>query len=120
MQPQPVTDRQMSFGSDVRGLLPARADIPEEFERYSNPYVKFVSDWFYGGADATRLTEKPGIDRRMALRHLKTVIGSFEPEHNHKIAGVAYLLSLWFDLDAPVVKVSKKAERRKARKEHHR
>jgi hypothetical protein len=29
--------------------------------------------------------------------HLKAIMGSFQPKHEHKTAGVAYLMSLWFE-----------------------
>jgi len=37
-----------------------------------------------------------GIDQNKALRHIKAILGSFEPKHEHKEAAAAYLLSLWF------------------------
>ena len=35
--------------------------------------------------------------------HLKSILQSFKPKHERKEAGVAYLMSLWFD-DIIVVK----------------
>jgi hypothetical protein len=40
---------------------------------------------------------KEGIDRSVAMRHLKCIMSSWEPQHEHKTAGVAYLMSLWFE-----------------------
>jgi hypothetical protein len=39
---------------------------------------------------------KDGINRKDALLHAITVLTSFEPKHEHKIAAVAYLMFLWF------------------------
>ena len=40
---------------------------------------------------------KEGVDTKKALRHVKAVLGSWEPKHEHKEAGVAFLLNEWFD-----------------------
>jgi hypothetical protein len=91
-----VDDATIVFGGRTDELLPPYADIPDEFERAHNPWVRVVVQWFYKGLDATQLQAIDGVDRSAALRHLKTIMGSFEPKHERKIAGVAYLMSLWF------------------------
>ena len=40
---------------------------------------------------------KQGISLSLALRHLGACLSSWEPKHEHKTAGVAYLMSLWFE-----------------------
>ncbi len=45
----------------------------------------------------TKFVSKPGIDETDAKRHLKAVLGSFAPKHEHKEAACAYLMSLWFE-----------------------
>lgn len=87
------------FG-DVKHM-PKYADVPEEFKRDRNAYVRFVSNWFFNGmsnAERARLTPKEGVDAMQAFRAIKTILVSFEPKHEHKEAGAAYLLSQWFDL----------------------
>lgn len=37
-----------------------------------------------------------GVDGNDAYRQLGAIMGSYQPQHVHKIAGVAYLASLWF------------------------
>ena len=89
----------MAFGNVKH--LPKYEDIPAEFKRDRNPYARFVSDWFFRGRtkqDLARLTPKPGVDRPKALAAIQAVLASFEPSHEHKEAGAAYLLSQWFDL----------------------
>jgi hypothetical protein len=98
-EPKELSDPEIIFPCNTSALLPPMSEIPEEFKRHSNKYVRFVSDWFFKGADATRMRPRTGVDRRRAVRHLKAIMGSWEPKHEHKEAGVAYLLSLWFELD---------------------
>jgi hypothetical protein len=97
VDPKPITDVDLAFTAAVDGLLPRWADIPEDFKRGRNKWCRFVSDWFYQGVALSRLVPRDGVDSKMALRHCKAIMGSFEPKHEHKEAGVAYLLSLWFD-----------------------
>ena len=40
-----------------------------------------------------------GIDGVAAMLHLELLIYSFVLSHEHKIAGVAYLMSQWFKLE---------------------
>lgn len=37
-----------------------------------------------------------GVNFKQAHAHIKVVLGSFEPKHERKIAGCAYLASMWF------------------------
>jgi hypothetical protein len=96
-QPATIDDVTVVFPARVVGrLLPDMEDIPAEFKHRSNPWSQLVSRWFFRGLTG-RFVPRDGIDGTAALRHVKTVLGSFEPKHEHKEAGVAYLLSLWFD-----------------------
>lgn len=86
-------------------IIPPRDSIPQEFDfstlvnARSNPYYNFVSKWFYEGIEQDKIPEaKPGIDRKKALRHIHTILGSFEPKHEHKFEAVSYLASLWFEV----------------------
>ena len=89
----------MSFGN-VKHLPPMK-EIPDEFQNHSNKYCRFVSSWFFGGKtteDMQCLVAREGVDRRAAIIAIKSVLTSFEPQHEHKEAGAAYLLSEWFEL----------------------
>jgi hypothetical protein len=97
-QPQLVTGLEVALGGKMDRLLPPRDVIPQEFTHRNNPYHKAAATWFFGGIDSAALQAKPGINRQQGLGHLASVLNSFEPEHDHKVAGVAYLMSLWFDL----------------------
>lgn len=50
-----------------------------------------------------------GVDRYKALRHIHYILGSWEPKHEHKEAGAAFLFNEWFE-DAKWEPEDKKAE----------
>lgn len=57
---------------------------------------EFQTKWFYFGLPpGTQFHMKEGIDGKTAVRHLSCIQKSFQPSHEHKVAAVAYLLSLW-------------------------
>jgi hypothetical protein len=98
----PVVDvdgLDLAFGGDMKKLMPPMAAIPDEFKDYNttNKWLKFQSDWFFYGIKNHKMTPKPGIDAQKALRHMAAIQQSWETQHEHKSAGVAYLASLWFD-----------------------
>lgn len=96
--PTPMDAVSAAFGgADMRELMPKYDDIPQEFRRGSTRWNKFQSDWFYGGITKDGLIAKDGIDLKAAMRHLAAIQSSFEPKHEHKEAGVAYLASRWLD-----------------------
>jgi len=99
MRPQPVSDVELVFPASVvdRGLFPKEEDVPEAFFDRENPWAMFARRWFNEGCSTDSLIPKFGIDKGQAIRHLKVCMGSFAPRHEHKIAGVAYLLSQWFE-----------------------
>lgn len=99
MKPQVISDVELAFPAKVKHLMPDMKDIPEEFKQFCGRGTKWnqlFSDWFYSGLSKLDLVPKDGIDKNLALRHIRAVMGSFEPKHEHKEAAVAYLLSLWF------------------------
>jgi hypothetical protein len=93
-KPIPVDKLDQVFGK-VKGILPPMSAIPDEFDGGSNPWVRWQSQWFFKGL--TRYpVPKEGIDLKAAMANLSCIQRSFEPKHEHKQAGVAYLASLWF------------------------
>ena len=74
--------------------MPRYEDIPAEFKSDTNPWVEWQSQWFYAGLPAFPQARE-GINRNDAQRHLGAIQRSFEPKHEHKMAAVAYLASLW-------------------------
>ncbi len=94
-----VSDGNMLFGQNIP--LPAWDDIPEKFHRYGGtPFNKIASTLFFEGGRLSDfgLTPKDGVDQDKAMRAIRCCLGSFEPKHEHKEAGVAFMFSEWFDL----------------------
>lgn len=99
-EPTVVTDLDIAFPAEALSRMPARTNIPDEFNNPSNDWVKFVSHWFgYGNPFAKWNvgTPDPHIDGDLAIRHIQSIMGSFEPQHQHKIAACAWLMSRWFN-----------------------
>ena len=99
MVPQEVTDVELAFPANIARLMPDYEVIPEEFKAWpgKSKWVQLVTDWFYFGLVSLKAVTKQGIDENKALRHIGAILGSYEPSHEHKTAGAAYLLSLWFE-----------------------
>lgn len=99
MKPADLTAMDQAFPATVMNLMPDYKDIPEEFRRFrpNDKWQKIFSDFFYYGAENINWKAKDGIDRDKAIRHVRTIMGSYEPKHEHKTAACAYLMSLWFD-----------------------
>lgn len=99
--PKPVTMRDIAFGPvSMKDYLPVMEEIPAEFKDGRSRWVGFIAEWFFRGLSKPRvgaLKAKPGVDKLQALGHVKAVIGSYAPKHEHKEAGCAYLMSLWFE-----------------------
>jgi hypothetical protein len=101
--PATVTGLDCAFGGRMEKLLPPYATIPDEYKRGHTKWNKVVSRWFFSGLPKeTRFVPKAGIDEAAAKAHLRAILVSFEPKHEHKEAGCAYLLSKWFeDVEVP-------------------
>ena len=103
-KPTAVSALDVAFCCNAMELMPAYKDIPEEFRNFighnQNQFLKWQQKWFYDGLkkeDISKIKPKKGVIVGKALRHLQAIQGSFEPQHEHKEAGVAYLASLWFE-----------------------
>lgn len=95
--PKDIDDMGMQFG-EIKGIMPPRDSIPKDFWRSNSTWGnRLFNDWFYSGVKSLTLNPKDGIDKTKALRHIKTVMGSFDPAHEDKEATCAYLFDLWFD-----------------------
>lgn len=101
INPIEVSDVEMAFPATVDHLLPSWDEIPDEFKGNNNVFVKITNDQFFGIKNDSSLSLKPDFDLSLVQRHLHCCMGSFSPRHEHKIAGVAYLLSQWFDIVSP-------------------
>lgn len=92
-----VSDAELAFPATVLHLMPKYEDIPEEFKATDTKWNRFFRHAFYFGVSKLEFRTKPGVDPEKAYRHVRTIMGSFEPKHEHKEAAVAFLLSQWFD-----------------------
>tara|TARA_R110002096_G_C14459064_1_gene712137 strand:- start:618 stop:974 length:357 start_codon:yes stop_codon:yes gene_type:complete len=106
-KPIEVNDAEMVFPAEVMGrLMPYYKDLPEGFNGQgkwmNNPWCKNAETWMFNGVDVKKSTVKfkdtlDETEQRMVWRQLQCCMGSFEPKHEHKMAGVGYLMSLFFD-----------------------
>jgi hypothetical protein len=87
-----ITDLDVAFGTTQ--FLPPMDSIPKEYLSGSNIYVQVVEAIFSGSAfpDA-ELTPVEGVSPEGLNKIIRAHVSSWEPKHEHKIAGVAYLLS---------------------------
>lgn len=93
-QPVAIDDATLAFPHSVIGkLLPEWDVIPDEFKSHHHKYAELARKWMYQGIKAIRFN--PEIDAHTAGRHIQACLGSYEPKFQHKIAGVAYLMSIW-------------------------
>jgi len=87
------------FPTSVKGMMPDYKDIPEEFTDHNNrgKWGKLVTQMFFVGLKKLELKPRPGVDKDKALRHIRYILGSWEPKHEHKEAGAAFLFNEWFE-----------------------
>lgn len=97
MNPVAVDDIDLAFGGKMKELLPPMTAISEEFRRGRTKWNGMFHDFFYHGATGLKFFPKEGIDPKVAWRHMLAIMNSFEPQHEHKEAACAWLMSLWFD-----------------------
>lgn len=97
MKPVKVTDVDVVFGGNLSKLLPSMKDIPEEFKEGNTKWNKVIEDWFFNGLNDCKWKPKKGINTKDAVRHIAAILISYDPRHEHKMAGCAYLLSQFFD-----------------------
>lgn len=97
IHPKKLDGPSIAFPTTVDGFIPEYCDIPEEFKRGHTPQNKLFNRMFCAGVRVSFLKEKPGINRKDALNHIRYVSRSFEPKHERKEAGVAFLIAEWFE-----------------------
>lgn len=97
IEPQELDDLAAAFPTSVVSLMPDKAVIPEDIIQGRSKWCRVTSDWFFWGLRNAKWVPKEGIDQTKALRHVGTILGSWEPQHEDKEAAVAYLLSQWFE-----------------------
>jgi hypothetical protein len=105
MQIPEVTGLDVAFGNIKH--MPKFDTLPEEFRRDRHPTCDAISDWFFSGAKPfpngitigkRTFTAKAGVDSNKAIAAIRSVLCSFEPKHEHKVGGCAFMLNEWFDM----------------------
>lgn len=92
-----VTKVDTVFGGDkALEIMPKWEDIPKDYPNRMK-WKQVMSDWFFRGMKNAKWTPKAGVKTSKALAAVATVLRSFAPEHEHKEAAVAYMLSEWFE-----------------------
>lgn len=86
-----IQDVEMAFSTDR--LLPAWEDIPQEF-RDGNQYTRMAEALMYGWPlpDGT-IEMQEGFTPEMLNRAVRSHLQSYGPKHEHKVAGVGYMMS---------------------------
>lgn len=97
-----VDDATLAFPADVSDMLPPWEAIPNRFkcrgtDEKADKWLNLFSDLFFRGVDSIALAPKEGIDAVKASRMIKACMGSYQPKHEHKEAGCAYLLDTFFE-----------------------
>lgn len=97
-KPVPANKLEIAFPAHGIARLPPYNQIPAEFKTDKPVANGFVRDLFYNGfkGDST-CVPRDGIEAYDALSHIAAIVGSYEPKHEHKIAGAAYLAALWIE-----------------------
>jgi len=86
-----ITDVELAFGTER--LLPAWDDIPQAFQD-GNLYTRIMDALFAGvPLPICDIEFRDGFIAAQVVRAVRAHLSSFAPKHQHKIAGVAYLLS---------------------------
>jgi hypothetical protein len=110
-RPMTISDLDAAFPTNVSRLMPRYEDIPVMFKSSSNEWAQLASMLFFEGGKGVLLTPRPGINTTTAIRHVRAILASFEPKHEHKEAAVAFLLSKWFES----YRIDQKARKAKGR-----
>jgi hypothetical protein len=99
LKPKEVNNVDLAFGpSNMNEYLPAYDEIPKEFKNEDTKWNKIFNTMFFRGCSKDSSFDcKDGINGETAIKHIYAIMRSFNPKHEHKEAGVAYLMSLWFN-----------------------
>ena len=90
-QASSITDVELAFSTER--YLPAMTDIPHEFIS-GNDYTRLVEALFFGHELPNFEMEiVDGVTAEMLNRVIRSHLQSFSPKHEHKIAGVGFMLS---------------------------
>jgi hypothetical protein len=78
-------------------FLPKMGEIPDEFRDPKNKWVKLFAVITCSGFYMVDLYPKAGVVKELAERAIRAAMASYEPSPERKEAGVAFLMSEWFE-----------------------
>lgn len=90
-----ITPDELALGTTK--ALPPYDEIPGEFSHMNNKWNQLFNEWFFFGLAKLEVIPKEGIDKKKALTAISAHMRSFKSKHEHKEAGVAFLMSEWFE-----------------------
>lgn len=95
-----LSELDLAFPAGALDWMPLWEEIPDDFKEGrgdARKWVKIANVWFAVGlAEGVEFYPHPGVDAEQAFHAVRATLGSYAPEHKHKIAAVAYMLSSWF------------------------
>lgn len=93
-----LINRSLSAQKIREILLPSMETIPSVFKEYSGKeacWCRAIDDFFFHGATKLRIIGNNGITQQQIVGHLREILPNRSYQHEHKVAGCAWLLSLW-------------------------
>ena len=89
-----ITDLEIAFGTTR--LPPEVEAIPAEFKSQCGNIYTRITDSIFMGTDMPQgeIVMKDGFDPETVNRCVRAHICSWSPKHEHKIAGVGYMISM--------------------------
>lgn len=86
-----ITAPELAFSTER--LLPPWEDVPEDF-RKGNIYTELASAIFYGTEmPNSTIALNEGFEAEKLNRCIRAHLQSWGPKHEHKIAGVGYMIA---------------------------
>ena len=99
-----ITDEMIKDGATIScspdKYLPQQEEIPEDFKGFytDSPWAELFADWFFKGLKDLKVCINPELNsnQKDILAFLNPIMRSYKSSHQHKKAGVSYLMSLIF------------------------
>ena len=107
-KPKKANRADIIIPTEVVGIyLPRMKDIPKGFAKTKACVAAelFCSEWFYTGLKNPEFTTRHDIDEDMAKTQISICLKSYEPKHEHKMLGAAYLATMFFEKEKDNEKV---------------
>lgn len=99
----------MAFPSHVMGTFLPKPEWIGERSSWLNSSWGHLADALFAGKPPD-LSCSMEHDDQLVSRHVHVCLGSYEPSHQDKIVGVAFLLAVWMDVEWPAEEQARAAE----------